>query len=183
MEEPQVHNVGSDRSKVYEAVAGEINRSLEGGRVLRAAFWAARYVVLTGQKFWPAEQEEAMVNALREQARERLAVYDDRGAVLPAAFHRMLTSSNPWLPSEEMRLVTAKAKEIEVVRSWRRATTAQIAVEYLLIAERTMWDAGQQDEMIAALADDFLVHFQRTDYLGAAELMTLYRLLSEGLPA
>ena len=35
--------------------------------------------------------------------------------------------------------------------------------------------------MIADLSDDFLVHFKRTDYLGAAERMTLYRLLTEGM--
>ena len=139
-----MNDVHWDRSKVYQAVADEIRRSLEAGRVLRTAFWAARHIVLGGQRFWSSEQEEAMDNALREQARERLAVYDDLGAVLPAVHHRMLTSSNLWLPSEEMRLVAAVTNEIGSIRSWRGFTAAQSAAEYLLLAGKRLWDYDQQ---------------------------------------
>jgi hypothetical protein len=162
------------------ATSEDAKAHLAAGRPLRAAFSAAHFVHLTGQRTWSQDEHQLMGEALLDEVRSRLKAGDDTTAAWRAGYLRMLTGAMPWGDSDLGRLTRAVTPRREL-RPWGKVWFAGQAADYYLLSGETFWNRDELSLMLKTVRDDFAVRLRSGDKLMAADRVVLYIVLGSSM--
>lgn len=166
----------------YAAVAAEDARQrLAARHYLRAAFSAAHYVVLTGDRAWSDEDHERMAGALLEDVSAGLHARDDLIAAWRAAYYVMLTRQRPWPPAELERLARTVETTLRGTGEWDSVSFAGRAADFFLLGGEPFWGKEELPRMLATVRQDFGLAITNRDEVMAADRLALYRVLLDSL--